>query len=167
MAFKSLIFLASVTLKFVRWPWKENQGTFFILHQDLCIISKPSVNSNWRYSLETLNSGKNWWFIIPCDLEIWYMTFRINRAPFLYEVLCIISNPWVKSNWSYSLETLNLGQNWQFFILCDLEIRWMTLENYRAILLYEVKLYALFQSHGLIQTWVTVGDFYTPCTTKL
>ena len=34
-----------VTLKFDKWPQKQ-QGTSSILHQALCIISKPSVNSN-------------------------------------------------------------------------------------------------------------------------
>ena len=49
----------------------------------LCMISKPSVNSNWSYSLEMLNLHQNRGFFIPCDLEIWWMTFKINRAPLL------------------------------------------------------------------------------------
>ena len=54
---------------------------------------------------------------------------------------------------------LNLGQNQQLFVLCDLEIWWKTLENNRAPLLYHIKLCASFQhvqSHGWIQTGVTV-----------
>ena len=47
----------------------------------LYIISKPSVNSNWSYSLETLNSGQNRTFCVPCDLEIWWVTSENNRAP--------------------------------------------------------------------------------------
>ena len=47
------------------------------------MISKPSVNSNWSYSPETLNLGQNRLFFIPCDLEIWWMTFKFNRAPLL------------------------------------------------------------------------------------
>ena len=97
-------FLSRVTLKFTGWPWKTiARGTSSILHQALCIISKP----------------------------------------------------WVNSNWSYSPETLNLGQNQQFFVLCDLEIWWMTLKNNRAPLPYYIKLCASFQSHGWIQTGVT------------
>ena len=38
------------------------------------IISKPWAKSNWSYSPETLNSGQNRWFVVPCDLEIWQMT---------------------------------------------------------------------------------------------
>ena len=58
--------------------------------------------------------------------------------------------------WSYSPETLNSGKNWRLFIPCDLEILWMTLNNNRAPLLYCIKLCASFQSHGWIQTEVTV-----------
>ena len=81
----------------------------------------------------------------------------------------------MNSNWSYSPETLNLGQNWQFFVLCDLEIWWMTLENNRASLLYYTKLYASFQIHRWIQIgvtvrkrsiWVKIGNFLSRVTLK-
>ena len=77
------------------WPWnlmddlKKLQGTSSTLHQALCIISNPSVNSNWSYCLETLNLGQNWRFVVPCDLEIWWMTLKNNMAPLLcYFKLC-------------------------------------------------------------------------------
>ena len=31
-----------------------------------------------------LNSGKNRQFFVLCDIEIWQMTFKSNRAPLLY-----------------------------------------------------------------------------------
>ena len=62
----------------------------------------------------------------------------------------------MNSNWSYSLETLNSGQNWRFVVPHDLEIWWMTLENNRALLQYYVKLCASFQLHQWIETGVTV-----------
>ena len=47
------------------------------------------MNSNWRYSPETPNSGQNRWFLEPCDLAIWCMTLKNNRAPLLcYLKLC-------------------------------------------------------------------------------
>ena len=46
-----------------------------------CIILDPSVNSNWSYCPATLNSGQNQRFIVPGDLEIWWMTLKNNRAP--------------------------------------------------------------------------------------
>ena len=48
------------------------------------------------------------------------------------------------------------GSNRRFFVLCDLEIWWMTLENIRALLLCCFKLCAPFHSHQSIQNWVTV-----------
>ena len=74
-------------------------------------------------------------------------------------ILCwalgIISKPSVNSNWSYSPETFNSNQNWQF---CprDLEILDITLKNNRAPLLCYIKLCASFQHHWWIQTGVTV-----------
>ena len=76
-------------------------------------------------------------------------------------------------NWSYSPETLNSGQNRRFFVLCDLEIWWITLENKRAPLLYYTKLCASFQIHRWIKIgvtvrkrsiWVKIGNFL-PCVT--
>ena len=151
-------FFSCVTLE-------NNRAPLLNYIQALCIISKPWVNSNWSYSLETLNSGQNLQFFVPCDLEIWWMTLKNNRAPLLsniklcasfhhhkwiqtgvtvrkrlrwvltsdldllHQALCIISKPWVNSNWSYSPEMLNSGQNQQFFVPCDLEIWWMTLNK--------------------------------------
>ena len=54
-----------------------------MLLQALCIISEPSVIPNWRYSSETPNLGQNRRFLEPCDLEIWRMTLKNNRAPTL------------------------------------------------------------------------------------
>ena len=93
----------------------------------------------------------------------------------LHQALCIISNPSVNSNWSYSPETLNSGQNRQFFVLCDLEIWWMTLENNRAPLLYYIKLCASFQIDQGFETevtvqkrsiWVEISDFLSCVTLK-
>ena len=61
----------------------------------------------------------------------------------------------MNSNWSYSPEMLNWGRHW-YFVPCDLQIWWMTLENNRAPLLYYIKLRALFQIHRWCQTWVTI-----------
>ena len=41
------------------------------------------MNSNWSYSPETPNLGQIRWFLEPCDLEIWRMTLKNNRAPIL------------------------------------------------------------------------------------
>ena len=89
-------------------------------------------------------------FFRPCDLELWLMTSKYNRAPFIYywhQALCIISKPSVNSILSYSPKTLDSGQNRRFFVWWDLEIWWLTLKNNKAPLLCCFKLCASFQSH--------------------
>ena len=39
--------------------------------------------SNLSYSPETPNLGQIRWFLEPCDLAIWRMTLKYNRAPLL------------------------------------------------------------------------------------
>ena len=71
-----------------------------ILRQALCPISNPLVNSNWIYSPETLNSGWNWWYVIPSDLEIWWTTLENDRTPHLcYFKLCAAfrSHWWIQT----------------------------------------------------------------------
>ena len=57
-----------------------------MLLQALCIISWPLVNSNWSYSPAMPNLGQIRQFLEPCDLEIWWMTLKNNRAPLLNNV---------------------------------------------------------------------------------
>ena len=60
-----------------------------MLLQALCIISEPLVNSKWSYSPETTNLGQIRRFLEPCDLAIWRMTLKNNRASLLcYFKLC-------------------------------------------------------------------------------
>ena len=104
------------------------------------------------------NLGQIRRFLEPCDLEIWRMTLKNNRAPLqCYFKLCasFLSHWWI-SNLSYSPETPNLGQIWRFLEPCDLEIWRMTLNKNRAPLLSYIKLYASFHHHMWIQTGVTV-----------
>ena len=68
---------------------EKQQGTSSRLHQALCIISKPLVYSNWSYNQEMLNSGKNWWFSVLCDLEIWQMTLKNMMTSSNGNIFCI------------------------------------------------------------------------------
>ena len=55
-------------------------------------------------------------FFVPCELEIWRMTLKNKRAPFLccFQLCASFhSHQWIQT--SYSPETPNLGQN-QFFL---------------------------------------------------
>ena len=71
---------------------------------------------------------------------------------------------------------LKFDPNHRFFVPCDLEIWWMTLENNRAPLLYNIKLCLSFQIHWWIETEVTVrkrsirvkiGDFFDLCDLEI
>ena len=62
-----------------------------MLLQALCIISYPLVNSNLSYSPETPNLGQMRRFLEPCDLEIWQMTLKNNRAPLLSNIKLYVS----------------------------------------------------------------------------
>ena len=93
----------------------------------------------------------------------------------LLQALCIISEPSVISNLSYSPEMPNLGQIRRFLEPRDLAIWRMTLKNNRAPLLFYFKLCASFRNHWCIETWVTVrkrpiwvkfDDFYSRVTLK-
>ena len=110
------------------------------------------------YSLETPNSGQNLWFFVQCDLEIWCITLENNMAPLLYFIkLCasLQNHGWIQTGVTVRKCPIPVKMS-NFFVPCDLEIWWITLEYNRAPFLYYIKLCASFQSHGWIQTWVTV-----------
>ena len=79
---KLVIFFVLCDLEIWCMTSKNNRAPL-LYHIKLCIISKPSVNLNWSYSPETLNSGQNRRFFVLCDLEIWRMTWKNNRTPLL------------------------------------------------------------------------------------
>ena len=127
----------------------------------------------WKRSIQVKIAD----FFVPCDLEIWWMVLENKMAPLLYYVkLCAAFQihrgiqTWVTVR-KRSI-SVKIGD---FFVPCDLESRWITLKNYRAPLLYYVKLCASFPSHPWIQTgvtvrkrtiWVKIGDFLSPVTLK-
>ena len=118
-----------VTLKFDGWHWKK--GVSSIVRHALCIISKPSVNQNWNYSLEMLNLGQNVWFSVLWYVQIWWMT--LNKANLRDFVSCDRPS---------SITQIGLK-------LSIIQPAWPSSLCY-------IKLCASFQSHGCIQTGVTV-----------
>ena len=88
--------LSRVTLKLDGWSWKTIGCLFYatlsfvhyfkgISEFKLKLVQKRSISQNWR-------------FFVPCDLEIWRMTLKINRAPLLcYFKLCasFLSHHWI------------------------------------------------------------------------
>ena len=82
---------------------EKQQGTSYILHQTLCIISKPSVNSNWNYRPEMLNLGQNRWLFVLCEHGTWRMTLKIDMTPLLYYVKLFTSfqsHQWIQTGFT-------------------------------------------------------------------
>ena len=83
------------------------------------------MDSNWSYSPETLNLGKNGDFLPPCDLEIWQMTLKSNRAP----LLCCYKLCASFHSHCWTTVTDRKLPNWGkiYFDLCDLDLCPLTL----------------------------------------
>ena len=84
----------------------ENNRAHLLCCFKLCV----SIHSHrWFQTGVTVRTRPNWvkidYFIVLCDIDIWQMTLKNNRAP------------------------LNSGQNRRFFVPCDLEIWRRTLKN--------------------------------------
>ena len=114
----------------------------------------------FKLNLHSANAqfGSKSAIFVPCDLEIWWMTLENNRAPLLcYIKLCASFqiHRWIETEVTVRKRSIRVKIG-EFFVLCDLEIWWMTLENNRVPLLYYTKLCASFQIHRWIQIGVTV-----------
>ena len=149
--------LSRVTLKFDGWPWKTIGHLFFAVSS---FVQHFIAVGEFKLELQSGNAqfGSNstmfrvmWPWNLTDDLQKQWDT-----SSMLLQALCLISWPLVIPNWSYSLETPNLGQNRRFLEPCDLAIWRMTLKTNRAPLLCYFKLYASFHSHRWIQGGVTV-----------
>ena len=117
-------------------------------------------------------------FLSRVTLKFVGWPWKNNRAPLLYYIkLCASfqSNGWIQTEVIVRKCSIwvKIGI---FFVLCDLKIWWLTLENNRAPLLYYIKLCASFQSRGRILTGVTVrkrsirvkiGNFFVPCDLEI
>ena len=81
---KSAIFLSCVTLKFDGWLWKTIEHLFFVASSymhDFIAISEFKLKSQSGNA----QFGSKLAIFVPCDLEIWWMTLKIYRAPLLCE----------------------------------------------------------------------------------
>ena len=111
----------------------------------------------WVKSPETPNLGQIRRFLEPCDLEIWRMTLKNNRAPLqcYFKLYASFLSHWWIQTWVTVWKRPIWVKLRRFLEPCDLEI-WLTLKNNRASLLSNIKLYASFHHHMWIQTGVTV-----------
>ena len=119
-------YLCRVTLKFDGWPWKTIKHLFYatssFVHH-FAAIGKIKL----EFSPETPNSAENRRFFVPCDLEIWEMTLKNNRAPLLcYIKLC----PSFRSHlWIRTAVVVRKSPHWGkiCFDICDLDLWPLTL----------------------------------------
>ena len=136
------------------------------------------MNSNWTYSPETFNLGQNRHFFVPCDLEIWWMTFKKNRAPLaccLKFCASFHSHQWIQTGVTVRKRLIRVKIG-NFLSCVTLKFDGWHKKNNRAPLLCYVKPCASFQSHQWIQTKVTVrkrsirvkiSDFFIPCDLEI
>ena len=90
-----------------------------------------------------------WFLVCPSNL-------MDNMAPLpCYGKLCalFLSHQWIQTGFAVQKRPM-----WQLFVLCDLEIWWITLKNNRAPLLWHCKLCASFCSNVWIQRELQSGN---------
>ena len=116
-------------------------------------------------------------FFCLCDLEIWWMTTKNDKAPLPYYIKLCASfqiHRWIQTKVTVRKRSI-LVKIGDFFVPCDLEIWRMTLKNNTAPLLCCFKLCASFHSHQWIQTrftvrkcpiWVKINVFLPHVTLK-
>ena len=76
----------------IQWKCKISKSVYFLAIFIICIriYSLHETRQIWgiwklrpAYSRETTNLGQNRQRFVPCDLEIWWMTLKNNRASLL------------------------------------------------------------------------------------
>ena len=105
----------------------------------------------------TLNSGQNLQFFVPCDLEIWRITLKNNRATLLYCFkLCASfhSHQWFQSGVTVRKRPILVKIEY-FFSRVILKFDGWHKKN-SAPLISNIKLCASFHHHMWIQTGVTI-----------
>ena len=81
------IFFSRVTLKFDRWPWKT---TVHLCYATPSCVHHFVANGEFKLDIQSGNAqlGSNSFFG-RCDLEIWQVTLKNNKAPLLSNIkLC-------------------------------------------------------------------------------
>ena len=75
-------FLVHVTLKFDGWPWKTIGHLFYAT---LSFVHHFKAMRGFKLKIQSENAqfGSKSTIFCPCDLEIWWMTLKNNRASLL------------------------------------------------------------------------------------
>ena len=127
---KIVNFSAYVTLKLDGWPWKTI-GHLFYITSSFGHHFKSISESKLELQSRNAQFGSKSVIFVPCDLEIWWMTLKNNRAPLLYHFkLCASfqSHWWIQTGVTVLKPPIRVTIG-DFFVPCDLEIWWMTLKK--------------------------------------
>ena len=93
-------FFSRVTLKFDVWPWKTIGHLFYATSS---FVHHFVAMGDFKLELQsgTPNLGEIQRFLEPCDLEIWRMTLKNNRAPllFYFKFRASFRNHWCIETW--------------------------------------------------------------------
>ena len=75
-------FLSHMTLKFYGWPWKTIGHLFYTTSS---FVHHSKATGGLKLELQSGNAqfGSKSAIVCPCNLEIWQMTLKHNRAPLL------------------------------------------------------------------------------------
>ena len=150
-------FSSHVTLKFDGWP-SETIGHLFYIASSF--VHHSITIGEFELKLQSGNAQFGSKSAIYCPVWPWNLMDGLEKKiGLLFSVASSSMHHFItigEFKLKNSPETLNSGQNQQFFVPRYLEIWRMTLKNNRALLLCYFKLCALFHSHWWIQTGVTV-----------
>ena len=89
IGFKSLIFLAHVTMKFYGRPQKTIGHLFYTMSS---FVHHFKAIGDFKLELQSGNTKfeSKWEIFFPCDIKIWQITLKNNKAPLLCNFkLCV------------------------------------------------------------------------------
>ena len=145
-----------MTLKCDGWLRKSIEHLF---HNTSSFLHHSKAIGEFKLELQSRNAqfgSKLAIIFVPCDLEIWRMTFKSIRASLLYIKLCVSfqSHLWIQTRVTIRKHSIRIKISifcpvWPINLMGDLE-------NNRSPILCYFTLCASFQSHLWIQTGVTV-----------
>ena len=167
--------LTSVTLTFDLWHALFAWTSLLSL-----VITRMTSNKAYLRDLIAATSlvillkfDQNHQLFSPRDLEIWWMTSKNNRSLF-YTTSSFVHHFKSIGQFKLKLQSGNAQFRSKSAIFCPVWL-WNFMDD-RAPLLYYIKLCASFQTHGWIQTVVTVrknsirvkiGKFFVPCDLEI
>ena len=117
-------FLNRVTLKFDGWPSKTIGHLFYatssFVHHFIAI-------DEFKLELQSGNaqSGSNSAILAPCDLEIWRMTLKNNRAPLLSNIKLYVSfhhHMWIQTGVTVRKRKFGSWPLWPWPLTSDLDL---------------------------------------------